>query len=34
MKFTIAQTLQHGQTALHERLRQATGAGGEVGAAA
>lgn len=34
MKFTIPQTLQHEHAALHERLRQATQAGGEVGEAA
>jgi len=31
MKFTIPQPLQHEHEALHERLRQATQAGGEVG---
>jgi hemerythrin-like domain-containing protein len=31
MKFTIPQSLQHEHEALHERLRQATQAGGEVG---
>jgi hemerythrin-like domain-containing protein len=34
MKFTIPQPLQHEHEALHERLRQATQAGGEVGEAA
>jgi len=34
MKFTIPQTLQREHEALHERLRQATQAGGEVGEAA
>ena len=34
MKFTIPLPLQHEHEALHERLRQATQAGGEVGAAA
>jgi hypothetical protein len=34
MKFTIPQSLQHEHEALHERLRQATQAGGEVGEAA
>jgi hemerythrin-like domain-containing protein len=34
MKFTIPLPLQHEHEALHERLRQATGAGGEVGDAA
>jgi hypothetical protein len=34
MKFAIPQTLQHEHEALHERLRQATQAGGEVGEAA
>ena len=34
MKFAIPQTLQHEHEALHERLRQATQVGGEVGAAA
>ena len=33
MKFTIPQTLQREHEALHERLRQATQAGGEVGEA-
>jgi hypothetical protein len=31
MKFTIPQPLQHEHEALHERLRQATQAGGDVG---
>ena len=34
MKFTIPLPLQHEHEALHERLRQATQAGGEVGEAA
>lgn len=34
MKFTIPATLQNEHKALHERLRQATEAGGEVGEAA
>ena len=34
MKFTIPQTLQSEHAALHERLRRATEAGGEVGEAA
>ncbi len=34
MKFTIPQPLQHEHEALHERLRQATQVGGEVGDAA
>ena len=34
MKFTIPKTLQSEHEALHERLRQATEAGGEVGEAA
>ena len=34
MKFTIPQPLQQEHEALHERLRQATQAGGEVGEAA
>ena len=34
MKFTIPMSLQSEHEALHERLRQATHAGGEVGAAA
>ena len=34
MRFTTPQSLQHEHEALHERLRQATRAGGEVGAAA
>jgi hemerythrin-like domain-containing protein len=34
MKLTIPQPLQHEHEALHERLRQATQAGGEVGEAA
>ena len=34
MKFTIPLPLQHEHEALHERLRRATEAGGEVGAAA
>jgi hemerythrin-like domain-containing protein len=34
MKFTIPQPLQHEHEALHERLRQATQAGGDVGEAA
>ena len=34
MKFTIPQPLQHEHEALHERLSQATRAGGEVGEAA
>ena len=34
MKFTIPQPLQREHEALHERLRQATQAGGEVGEAA
>ena len=34
MKFTIPQPLQHEHEALHERLRLATQAGGEVGEAA
>lgn len=34
MKFTIPQPLQHEHEALHERLRQATQPGGEVGEAA
>ena len=34
MKFTIPLPLQHEHEALHERLRQATEAGGEVGEAA
>ena len=34
MKFTITQTLQSEHAALHERLRRATEAGGEVGEAA
>ena len=34
MKFTIPKTLQSEHAALHERLRQATEAGGEVGEAA
>lgn len=34
MKFTIPQPLQHEHEALHDRLRQATQAGGEVGEAA
>ena len=34
MKFTIPQPLQHEHEALHERLRRATMAGGEVGEAA
>lgn len=34
MTFTIPQPLQHEHEALHERLRQATQAGGEVGEAA
>ena len=34
MKFTIPQPLQHEHEALHERLRQATHAGGEVAEAA
>jgi hemerythrin-like domain-containing protein len=34
MKFTIPLPLQHEHEALHERLRQATQAGGEVGKAA
>ncbi|HEX6019092.1 MAG TPA: hemerythrin domain-containing protein [Burkholderiaceae bacterium] len=34
MKFTIPTPLQHEHEALHERLRQATQAGGEVGDAA
>lgn len=34
MKFTIPSPLQHEHDALHERLRQATQAGGEVGDAA
>lgn len=34
MKFTIPQPLQHDHEALHERLRRATQAGGEVGEAA
>ena len=34
MKFTIPKTLQGEHEALHERLRQATEAGGEVGEAA
>ena len=34
MKFTIPLPLQHEHEALHERLHQATQAGGEVGAAA
>ena len=31
MKFTIPQPLQHEHEVLHDRLRQATQAGGEVG---
>ena len=34
MKFTIPQPLQHEHEVLHDRLRQATQAGGEVGEAA
>ena len=34
MKFTTPQPLQHDHEGLHERLRQATQAGGEVGEAA
>jgi hemerythrin-like domain-containing protein len=34
MRFTVPQPLQHEHEALHERLRQATQAGGEVGEAA
>lgn len=34
MMFTIPQPLQHGHEALHEQLRQATQADGEVGEAA
>ncbi len=34
MKFTIPHTLQHEHEVLHERLREATQAGGEVGEAA
>ena len=34
MKFTIPQPLQHEHEALHERLREATQAGGDVGEAA
>ena len=34
MKFTIPPSLQHEHDALHERLREATQAGGEVGEAA